>query len=65
MIELTVKGMDCNHCVQTVTEAVKGVDPAAKVEVDLSTGRVRAETEAGRARLAEAIRAEGYEVSEG
>ena len=22
MIELTVKGMDCNHCVQTVTEAV-------------------------------------------
>ena len=44
MIELTVKGMDCNHCVQSVTEAVKSVDPAAKVEVDLSTGRVRAET---------------------
>ena len=53
MIELTVKGMDCNHCVQAVTEAVKGVDPAAKVEVDLPTGRVRAETEAGRAALKE------------
>lgn len=65
MIEFHVKGMDCAHCVQAVTEAVHGVDPRAEVQVDLPTGTVKAQTTAERAALAQAIAAEGYEVVEG
>ncbi|MFT8244203.1 heavy-metal-associated domain-containing protein [Roseomonas sp. BN140053] len=65
MIELTVRGMDCAHCVRAVTEAVRELDPQASVEVDLATGRVRAETGAARDAVAQAITAEGYEVVEG
>ena len=32
---LHVSGMSCGHCVRAVTEAVRGVAPLAKVEVDL------------------------------
>ncbi|UFN47752.1 cation transporter [Roseomonas sp. OT10] len=63
MIELQVTGMDCQHCVKAVTEAVRGLDPAAKVEIDLPTGRVRAETTATRPALVDAIEAEGYTVA--
>ena len=31
MLELNVTGMTCGHCVRTVTQAVKGVDPEAQV----------------------------------
>jgi copper chaperone len=58
-----VQGMTCAHCVRAVTEAVRRVDPAAKVAVDLPTGRVEVDTSAARARIAEAIREEGYTVS--
>ena len=41
MIELTLPTMTCGHCVKTVTRTVQQVDPAATVEIDLSTHRVR------------------------
>lgn len=40
MIELQVNDMTCGHCVSTVTKAVKGLDAAADVKVDLGTKRV-------------------------
>jgi copper chaperone len=58
-----VQGMTCAHCARAVTEAVKRVDPAATVEVDLPTGRVAVESGAPRERIAEAIREEGYAVA--
>jgi copper chaperone len=58
-----VQGMTCNHCARAVGEAVRRVDPAAKVEVDLAAGRVAVDSVAGRERIAEAIRAEGYTVA--
>ena len=57
-----VRGMTCAHCVRAVTQAVQRVDPAARVEVDLASGRVDVASSAPRERLAEAIREEGYEV---
>ncbi len=61
MIDLQIPNMTCGHCVRAVTEAVKAVDPAAKVVVDLPSHKVQVETSAPReavvARLAEA----GYE----
>jgi copper chaperone len=58
-----VQGMTCAHCVRAVTEAVRRVDPAAKVEVDLPAGCVAVDTAAARERVAAAIRDEGYAVA--
>jgi copper chaperone len=63
MIELKVDGMTCQGCVRSVTKAVQSADPAATVEVDLATGRVRVETAAPRERVAGAIEAAGYDVA--
>jgi len=63
MIELNVKGMMCGGCAGTVEKAIKRVDSAAKVTVDLPTGKVSIETSAERAAIGEAIEAAGYEVA--
>ena len=61
MQSFKVGGMTCGHCVRAVTDAVRGVDAAAKVEVDLGTGRVTVQNETATAeRIAAAIAAEGY-----
>lgn len=57
----TVTGMTCGHCVRAVTDAVRGVDARAAVEVDLGAGRVtvRGGT-ATTQQITAAIAAEGY-----
>jgi copper chaperone len=35
MIQLTLPTMTCQHCVRTVTEAIRALDPAATVQIDL------------------------------
>jgi copper chaperone len=59
---LKVEKMTCNHCVRSVTNAVKGVDPNADVTVDLPSGTVRVKTTADTEAVAAAIRDEGYPV---
>lgn len=63
MLELSVKGMTCNGCISSVTRAVKRIDAAAGVEVDLSSGRVRVEGGASREDVVRAISAAGFEVA--
>jgi copper chaperone len=60
LTEFNIDAMSCNHCVKAVTEAVKSVDPQAEVEVDLGTKRVKVESQADRARLAQALDEAGY-----
>lgn len=60
MLELNVTGMTCGHCVRTVTEAVKEVDPTAEVEVDLGSKRVRVESQRSAEELVRALGAAGY-----
>jgi copper chaperone len=43
-MELTIKDMTCGHCAGVVTKAVKEVDTAAHVTVDLETRIVRIES---------------------
>ena len=62
MISFEVKGMSCGHCVKAVTEAVRAVDPAARVSVDLARARVDVESNADAVRLRAAIVDAGYEV---
>ncbi len=61
-IILQVEGMSCGHCARAVTEAIQAKDPAARVAVDLAAGTVAVQTALPRAAVAEAVRAEGYEL---
>lgn len=60
MYELNVEGMTCSHCVRRVTQAIKSVDPAAKVEVDLPRKYVRIASEFGLSYLTDAMAEAGY-----
>lgn len=63
MIELKVDGMTCNHCVHTVTRAVKSVDPGADVRVDLAGGTVSVQSQGSAEALSRAIQEAGYGAS--
>jgi copper chaperone len=58
-----VQGMSCGHCEKAVTQAVKSVDPAAVVKVDLATGKVEVQSAQAREAIAKAIAEEGYPVA--
>ena len=61
MLTLKVPDMTCGHCAETVEKAVKSVDPAAKVEVDLAQKTVTIETTAQEDRISDVVRSAGYE----
>jgi copper chaperone len=63
MVELKVSGMTCGHCVKAVTGAIRAKDPAARVEVVLAEGLVRAETTLARAEVAAVVEEEGFKVA--
>lgn len=60
MLKLKVEDMTCGHCAAAVQKAVRSVDPAAKVDVDLSAGTVTVETGADEGRIGNAISSAGY-----
>ena len=53
--QFDVKGMSCGHCGRAVTNAVREIDPDARVEVDLGGGKVKVQSERSRAEVAGAI----------
>lgn len=60
---LDVQGMTCGHCEKAVTRAIQRLDPQAQVRITRETNRVEViHTSLPREALAEAIRAEGYQV---
>ncbi len=63
MITFMVSGMTCGHCRAAVEQAVHAVAPGAAVTVDLGAGTVAVEGDGDPARLAAAIREEGYVVT--
>lgn len=60
---MLVKGMTCNHCVQSVTRALTKLPGITEVRVDLSAGRVSYHNPDGveRDRIAVAVRQAGFE----
>jgi copper chaperone len=62
MVTLDVKGMTCGGCAATVEKLIKREDQAAKVVVDLPTGKVTADTSAPVDKLIAAISAAGFEA---
>ncbi len=60
MIEFEIKNMTCGHCVGAVSKAVKVVDPAADVKVDLASKKVSVDSGKERSSFAEALAQAGY-----
>ena len=59
---LNVEKMTCGHCVRTVTNAVRSLDPQANIEVNLADGSVRIDGKLAAEDATRAIREEGYTV---
>ena len=61
MVRFKVDRMGCGGCARSVTKAILGVEPNARVEVDLSAKLVIVSDAAGPAnRIAGAISAAGF-----
>ncbi len=60
MHEFTVQDMTCGHCVATITEAVKALDPDGRLEIDLPAKRVKVQTALSADRVAAAISKAGF-----
>ena len=60
MLEFKLPAMSCGHCVAAVTGAVKSVDPAATVQVDLDQKNARVESTQDRAVVVAALTEAGY-----
>jgi copper chaperone len=58
--ELTLPDMTCGHCVKTVTQAVRSVDPQAHLEVDLGRHVVTIESLRPAEEFTRALAEEGY-----
>ena len=59
-LQFTVPKLACSACVNTITKAVKAVDPNAKVQAEPKTKLVLIETQADSRAITEAIAAAGY-----
>ena len=60
MIEFTVEKMKCGGCSANVERAVKALDPAARVEIDLAQKLVRVQSDLPASNLAKTISEAGY-----
>lgn len=65
-ISLDVKGMHCDNCVNTVADALKGVDGVKLARVSFDQERADVTYDPSRAsvdQLKEAVKSAGYEVA--
>jgi len=61
-IALSITGMTCNHCVHSVTKALKAVAGVEDVSVNLGTGRASVDGNASPDALVQAVEEEGYKA---
>lgn len=59
-MNLHIDTMTCGGCARSVTAAIKDVDPAATVEIDLPARRVRIESAQPAARFTRALDEAGF-----
>ena len=62
-LQITVPNMACSACGDTITKAVKTVDPTARVQADPKTKIVLVDTNASETVIKEAITTAGYSVA--
>lgn len=59
-MEFTIPTISCGHCVRAVTEAVRQIDAAARVDVDLASKKVTVQSTQTRDALVTALAGAGY-----
>ncbi|OKH37373.1 heavy metal transporter [[Phormidium ambiguum] IAM M-71] len=62
-LQLKVPNMACSACGETITKAIKAIDPAATVQADPKTKLVNIETQVSETVVTEAIKSAGYTVA--
>ncbi len=62
MTTVKIKGMSCNHCVNSVKEALEGVDGITQADVNLEKGEATYGGDVEPEVVKEAISAIGFEV---
>ena len=60
MYQLKVNNMTCGHCVNRITQAVKAVDPAAKLDANLEKKIVSIDSTHKLAEITAALAEAGY-----
>ncbi|WP_089881067.1 heavy-metal-associated domain-containing protein [Halogeometricum limi] len=60
---LTVEGMSCGHCEQTVEDALSGVSGVESASADHESSSVTVEGDADAAELVSAVEEAGYDAS--
>ena len=60
MLDLTIPDMTCGGCARGVTQAVKSVDAAAELVIDLDSHRVQVKTTASEDAIKSAIVEAGF-----
>ena len=63
MFELEVQGMTCGGCASSVKRTIQAVDSGARVEVDLSSKKVRVDTGATLEQVTSAVTGAGFPVT--
>lgn len=59
-MEFTIPAMSCGHCAGAITKAVKALDPAAQVHMDLASKKVVVQTSQDRQAVAAVLAQAGY-----
>lgn len=59
-MQFHIQNMTCGGCARSVTKAIQGVDPNAKVEPNPATRQVKVETTASQAQIRQALANAGY-----
>lgn len=59
-MELKISDMTCGGCAASIKRAVTGADPAARVDIDVATQRVKIESDLAPGRLLAVIEEAGY-----
>lgn len=62
-LQLTVPNMACSACGDTITQAIRALDPNATVKADPKTKLVNVETQASETEIKAAITSAGYTVT--
>lgn len=60
---ITVEGMSCEHCEQSVTEALEGVDGVERATADRESDSATVEGDADPTALVSAVTEAGYDAS--
>jgi len=63
-MQLNIEDMSCGGCVANITEAIKKLDPEARITADLETRNINVSTAIAEADVRAALSAAGYPATE-